>query len=153
MTTTDVQVQRLRAGVWEHVRTVSIANGSAAVELTPGVTTTTYRFRHASTGQTTEPFTVQVAKVTATLTGPRRISRGASTSIGFVYLLSGRPGAGTAHLQQRASDGTWMNVQDIQITNGAGSVVVRPQSTTVYRAVLTDSGIASNTVTVDVRRN
>jgi len=126
-------LQKLTDGAWVDAEPVPVTNGAATHTLRL-TTSTTFRVRNWNTSLVTDPFTISVAEVDATLTGPQAVAPGGTTTVGVRYTKDGVPVASATLTLQVQRDGEWVDVTPVTVTDGAGSTSVRPAETAQYRA-------------------
>jgi hypothetical protein len=150
-TTGTVTLQELRSGVWTDRVHVSVTNGALTHTFTTGNATATYRYRTASAAVTTAPFTISVATVETTVTGPSLVGAGGSTSVRVRFVKDGSTVQSTSvTLQERRSTG-WVDVATTTITNGVGNQTIRVGDTaTTFRFRHPGTGIAGSSFTISI---
>lgn len=149
--TGTVTLQELRSGVWTDRANVSVTNGATRHTFSTGSATSTYRYRTASAAVTTAPFTISVAKVTTTVTGPALVGAGGSTSARVTVVKDGSTVQSTSvKLQERRSTG-WVDVATTTIANGVGTQSIRVgQSATTFRFRHPGTGIVGASFTIGI---
>ena len=129
----NLTVQQHVGGVWTDAASVPVVSGTGTHTLTLA-TTGTFRVRNWDTSVVTDPITIDVADVDATLTGPQAVAPGGSTTIDVAYRKDGAAvPAATLTLQTLRGD-AWVDVAPVTVTNGVGSTALRPSETAQYRA-------------------
>ena len=148
--TATVTVEELHDGAWVDTAPVPITDGAATFTLEPGSTTTTYRLRNWDSSAVSEPFTIAVAEVTATVTGPTTVPSGGSTAVAITYTKDDLPVAAAAVTVQELRDGGWTDIGSAAVTAGAASYAVAPVVGTTYRVRNWDTSAVSEPFTVFV---
>ncbi|WP_265521801.1 N-acetylmuramoyl-L-alanine amidase [Oerskovia flava] len=169
-----VNLQRLKNGAWEHVRSVQVSGGRAETVITPGATNQ-YRLRASSCSTrsdidlshprgTSNTVTITVRNVSlpfVELAGPASVSRGARTTLRITWLSGNGPVSGKINLQRR-NGSSWEHVRQIDVKDGGATTVITPGATNSYRlrasTVSSPPGVptrdpqgTSNTLRVTVR--
>ena len=127
-----VTLQSLQNNRWVDSAPLTITNGSASHLLEMG-TSTTYRVRNWNTSVTSPGITINVAELTAALSGPRTVAAGGSTTISATYSKDGALVPSATVTLQSLRDGEWVDVAPVTITGGTGTAAIRPDRTTQYR--------------------
>lgn len=140
-----VNLQRLNAGSWEHVRQVDVVDGKGSTVITPG-STSSYRLRASSCTRDDIDLshprgTSNVAKIEVyrgslpalRLSGPSSVSYGARTMLRVMWLSpDGQAVTGLVNLQRRKGS-SWEHVRQFDVIRGEGSTVITPGSSNSYR--------------------
>jgi hypothetical protein len=114
------------------VAPVTIA-GDTASHVLELDTSTTFRVRNWNTSVVTDALTINVAELTATLTGPRTLAPGGSTSITARYSKDSALVPSATVTLQSLQDGQWVDVAPLTVTGGTGTSAIHPGETARYR--------------------
>ncbi len=143
-------VQKVVNGGWVDAEPVTVTNGAARVQLSPGSTSTTYRVRNWDLSAATPEFRINVADVTATVTGPTTVPLGGQTGLAITYTKDTQPvPAATVFLQAQVGTG-WVDLQTVPVVNGVATQALWPAWTTTYRVRNWDTSAVTAPVTVTV---
>jgi hypothetical protein len=145
-----VYLQELRDGVWHDAVAIPITNGAGTLTFSPGATTKTYRVRNYNGGALTPPFTIEVAEVTATLTGPTTIPAGGETSLAITYRKDSQPVPAATVVIQKLVNGAWVDAYPVPVTNGTASFTFRLDTSATFRVRNHNTGAFTAPFTINV---
>ncbi|MDM7831758.1 SpoIID/LytB domain-containing protein [Cellulomonas edaphi] len=145
----NVLLQRKSGSTWVTVSRLPVAATGSTTVVRPTVTTS---YRLARSGVVSLTRTVTVDRDWAALTFSSRSlpSSGSPTTATATWYAAGKKANGTITLQQRIGSGSWTTAARIAVTDGTGSVTVKPASTRAYRLLAGSTSSPSVTVTVAV---
>lgn len=143
-------VERRVDGAWVDESAFTVTAGATELAFTPGSTSGTFRVRNWDASAVSEPFTVNVAEVTAAVTGPTTVRSGGRTTVALGYTKDDAPVPSATLTLQTLTDGEWVDADPVPVTNGAGTAALQPTTSTTYRARNWNSSVATVPFTIQV---
>ncbi|MFC8731629.1 SpoIID/LytB domain-containing protein [Luteimicrobium sp. NPDC057192] len=147
-----VAVQQRVNGIWYALGSTKTSSaGTGTISVKPRATAV-FRARTSSgVYSAAKTLTIKAPYVISAKAASSTITKGRSTTLAVTYTYRGaRVSSATARLQKK-SGSTWATTaKTAKITNGSGSVVVKPTSTALYRLVVSGKA-TSAAVKVTVR--